>query len=849
MYTLRSTITANDGVAGDLFGFSTATSADGHTVVVGAPAKATIHGPNTGTIYIYSVTGNFFQASLVQEIGGSFGGDGFGTSVDISDDGNVIVVGAPNAAGTTGFGNGHANHGKVYVYRKSGATYLQDAVIQPDFATITVSSPASLFGTTVALSGDGQTVIIGNGSSAFQTQKIAAFANASPGVWNSISMFDPGLAYDSGFGASVSIDYSGKWAVVGAPRVNAGSSTGQAYILHLSGSFGLFQSLSMATYTFTNAGASVYISSNASTVAVGAPDTNYLFTADGCVLTYERSDPNYFGVTGASPSTDATANALLYPPSALDANNLGFGNSLGLSADGNFLYVGAKGTSGNMVAYLRSPVNLGTWDMLAEVDSPVLVSGEKFAASFGVSADTLWYWSGAPGDSSNKGKLFFYASEIMIRQFGVEALNPSLTTARGSIGFDVSNANSTLSFSNTNKIISQKFQLASATSFDSGQLYLNVLGSPTGSLVVRCMPQVGINGSTNEDDLIGQSATISIGSLGTGPVTASFSLPAKLSAGAYFLEAQVLTDYLTSYTAGVNELQISVHGGVTSQPDVQTYDGSSWTAHTNVTEVFKLTLTKDLYTGVFGGVNFPTVDSNPNTLVSKSEPFNYSGGEYFAIEIDGTLNTFFMSAPSTPGNVSVSEAQTFLNSTLTPMGATATVVNTHQIKIKSNSVNGYARFVPKWDFATPSLNGTAPVQAAFQWNKGYNAWSWQPDNLGHARPSATLTPAVGSVRKDSVMSEYYANSQTRRYSDELRLTTGPQVLSLGIFPTAAWGWTKIDLINFVRKNWIEQPSSQIVPSGTTTIPTPTFYVNIVIFEGTIITNFGPDSYLGAFWYY
>jgi trimeric autotransporter adhesin len=88
--------------------------------------------------------------------------DRFGNSVDLSDDGNIMSIGAPweqsRAAGVGGdqADNGADRSGAVYMFRRTGSTWTQVNYVhshQPD--------PDDQFGTSVSLSGDGITMVVG----------------------------------------------------------------------------------------------------------------------------------------------------------------------------------------------------------------------------------------------------------------------------------------------------------------------------------------------------------------------------------------------------------------------------------------------------------------------------------------------------------------------------------------------------------------------------------------------------------------------------------------------------------------------------------------------------------------
>ena len=129
-------------------GYSVAISADGNTLAIGGNADAG-YGPGKGAVWIFTRFSNqwYQQGRKLVGSGGS-GNAQFGTSLSLSADGNTLIVGAPNE----NFGLGTA-----YVFTRSSDIWSQfGRVLVPDDNT---GYPE--FGKSVAISSDGQTAVIG----------------------------------------------------------------------------------------------------------------------------------------------------------------------------------------------------------------------------------------------------------------------------------------------------------------------------------------------------------------------------------------------------------------------------------------------------------------------------------------------------------------------------------------------------------------------------------------------------------------------------------------------------------------------------------------------------------------
>ena len=98
----------------DFFGWNVDMSNDGNTVVVGAPLYS--NGGEEGRAYIYT-TSDGTNWSLLETLSNQDNNEWFGFSVQISGDGNTVVIGAgKNDDGLT-------DRGKSYVYVKSGGSW------------------------------------------------------------------------------------------------------------------------------------------------------------------------------------------------------------------------------------------------------------------------------------------------------------------------------------------------------------------------------------------------------------------------------------------------------------------------------------------------------------------------------------------------------------------------------------------------------------------------------------------------------------------------------------------------------------------------------------------------------
>jgi hypothetical protein len=202
----QAELTAPDGAANDEYGWSVALSSDGSTALIGAPWKYYYDG--AAYVYGHGSTGWSQQAELTASNGAT--DDVFGSSVALNSNGTAALIGAP---------------GKNY---NSGAAY----VFVPFFgwyqAAQLTASDGGRFGTSVALSGNGNTALIGGPTSNGDTGASYVFQ----GSWSSWTLAAELLASDGAMhdnsGTAVALSGDGNTALVGAYGHN--NQTGAAYI-------------------------------------------------------------------------------------------------------------------------------------------------------------------------------------------------------------------------------------------------------------------------------------------------------------------------------------------------------------------------------------------------------------------------------------------------------------------------------------------------------------------------------------------------------------------------------------------------------------------------------------------
>jgi len=203
---------------GDLSGQSVSLSNNGNIVAIGAPEFSSDIANDVlfdGHVRVFENVEGTWQLIGNQIIGES-DSDSSGTSVSLSGDGTIIAIGAPLNDGTAP-GSGHTR-----VYKNVGGTWAR---IGND---INGEAQQDASGTSVSLSNDGNTVVIGanfNGDGGH-----ARIYENIEGVWTQIGDDIDGEPSDSS-GSNVSISHNGNIVAINARFNDAnGNNAGKVRI-------------------------------------------------------------------------------------------------------------------------------------------------------------------------------------------------------------------------------------------------------------------------------------------------------------------------------------------------------------------------------------------------------------------------------------------------------------------------------------------------------------------------------------------------------------------------------------------------------------------------------------------
>jgi hypothetical protein len=236
-------------------GSSVSLSSDGNTAIVGGPAD----NDTAGAAWVYTRTGGLWsqQAKLVDTAAEGFRPQQ-GLSVSLSRDGNTAIVGGVH---------NNREAGPAWVYTRSDGVWSQQAKL---VATNTIGPFGQAQGISVSLSGDGNTAIVGGGADNNSIGAAWVFTR-SDGVWSQQAKLvgTDVLGSYASQGSSVSLSGDGNTATVGGSSNNSGADA--VWVFTRSGGIWSQQTKLVGIDAISPAaqGSSVSLSNDGNTVIVG----------------------------------------------------------------------------------------------------------------------------------------------------------------------------------------------------------------------------------------------------------------------------------------------------------------------------------------------------------------------------------------------------------------------------------------------------------------------------------------------------------------------------------------------------------------------------------------------------
>ncbi|MCG6145563.1 FG-GAP repeat protein [Leptospira bandrabouensis] len=489
LWESQAYIKASNAEASD--GFGNAVAISGDTIVVGAIGEASNETTITngegassnndnglsGAAYVFQRTGTTWSQQAYIKASNSDPGDQFGIAVAI--DGDTIAVGAnlersnqttitngPTASGD----NSATGAGAVYVYKRSGSTWAQEAYLKPSNAEST-----DQFGFPVAISGD--TIVVGtyledsnqttitNGPTAsidnsYSTSGAIYVFRRSGSIWSQEAYIKSSNSEtQDSFGISVAI--SGNTIVAGANQEdsnqttitnggiassnNGATSSGAAYVFQRTGSTWVEQAYLKAPNAnlADKFGEDVAISKDTIVVGAFAEASNQITITNGQTASSDNSATNagaayVFKRTGSTwiheaylKAPNAKADEYFGESLAIEGDTIAVGagyedsgqrivtNGQTISIDNSaprsgavFVY-GRKGSNWTLNAYLKAP-NADPDDRFGNFS--IAISGDTIVVGASQEDSNQNTITNGPTASSDNSALSSGAAYVFIRK-------------------------------------------------------------------------------------------------------------------------------------------------------------------------------------------------------------------------------------------------------------------------------------------------------------------------------------------------------------------------------------------------------------------------------------------------
>jgi hypothetical protein len=262
------------------FGSAVAVDGAGTTALVGDPSGDPHNG--IGTVAVYSLAdGVWGQTATFNR---PHGAGAFGTSVALDAAGDEALVGDPSG--------GAAGHGVAEVYTLSGGSWSANATL------LQVPGVAKSLGSAVALSADGKTALVGDPTGGTLGTGYLAVYTLTGATWSAAHLL-PAPSGSASFGSSVALSADGNTALGGDPA--AGGQGSATTYTRTGATWGPPVSLPTPIGA-TTFGTAVAVASDGLTAVVGDPNA-----APGVVTVFTRPSGGAWSVLTTLPPPPGAA--------------------------------------------------------------------------------------------------------------------------------------------------------------------------------------------------------------------------------------------------------------------------------------------------------------------------------------------------------------------------------------------------------------------------------------------------------------------------------------------------------------------------------------------------------------
>ena len=396
-------------------GAAVALSADGNLAIVGDPSDS----GNVGAARVLARSGGVWTQQGPKMVGGGAVGQAYqGSSVALSGDGATAIIGGVGDNGAAG---------AAWVFTRNGATWTQQGTKLAGSGGVKMAYQ----GTSVALSGDGNTAMIGGiglGNDGYPAAAAWVFTR-NGGAWTQqgpkLVGIDAAGPYIAIVGGSVALSDDGNTAILGG--MNDNTFFGAAWVFTRNGNTWTQQGSKLVgtgavqnTSRYVEQGASVALSGDGNTAIIGGVCDNgnvgavWVFARSGAI--WKQQGPKLVGNGRIGKTLQ--------------------GQSVSIARDGNTAIVGGPQDSGGVGgAWLFTRIAAGVWGQQgSKLVSSDALAGQAYGASVAVSGDGNTAIIGGPGDTGNG------AAWVLTRSPGAATITSVISAVVNAASFQSGNA-------------------------------------------------------------------------------------------------------------------------------------------------------------------------------------------------------------------------------------------------------------------------------------------------------------------------------------------------------------------------------------------------------------------------
>lgn len=374
-------VTDPSGTANSHFGQAVAISGDGNTIAIGAPGPGGGNGPDKVQIFTRSNDQDWsMEATLTSPAGQGYG---FGHALALSQDGNRLVVGCPDAD-------------TAFTFQRTGNTWTK-------ITTFNALVSGTAFGDSVAINPSGDWIAVGAPKDPDNQGRAFVFQfNTSSQQYSGNPQFGNQDTFSGrSLGRSVALSANGSKAIVGAPGL--GNTTSLVYVFQKQ-TFNYWPGDAnwvFLLYSNSLAGSSIDLSSDDAGGAIGAPQAE---NGKGMVFPFRNGDYGW----------ESQSYGFELPVGSSPGDKLG--TSVSAANGGQSIIAGAPGTNnsaGSFYSYERfDSLYQAHWEKSGETPNPDVETGAQFGAAVAISDDGKTAVIGAPGADRNsitdRGSAYIY---------------------------------------------------------------------------------------------------------------------------------------------------------------------------------------------------------------------------------------------------------------------------------------------------------------------------------------------------------------------------------------------------------------------------------------------------------